>query len=354
MRICFLEGDMSRKGGTERMTALLANALSETHEVLVISRSMQGMHPGFELLPSVAHRALKPGRGKLAIPAQIREIRRILKEERIERVINVDTGMGIYGIFAAKGLKRCRVVTWEHANYYNNWNSRFFPALRRVAACCSDAFVVLTERDKQNYAKNIPGCAPLHVIHNPAAIKAHRYDEDAKLILSAGQLLPIKQYEKAIEAAAKVLPLHPEWRWIICGEGPERGKLEAMIQAYGLTERVFLPGNAEDMDAWYQKAAVFVLTSKMEGLPMVLLEAKSMGVPIVSFDIMTGPSDIVSDSVNGFLVPQDDVDGLAEKLLLLMEDPTLRKKYSDHAQIGMERFAWEHILEQWETLLAGL
>ena len=334
------------------MTALLANALSKNHSVLVLSRTMQGACPGFELLPSVKCRSLKEGKGKLSIPAQIIEIRKILKEERIDRVINVDTGIGFYGILAAKGLKHCRVVTWEHANYYNNWNSRIFPLLRRFAAKHSDAFVVLTERDKKNYAENIPNCAPLHVIRNPAETRAYSYDMGAKLILSAGQLLPIKQYDKAIEAAAKVLPLSPDWTWVICGEGPERIKLTEMIRTYGLTDRILLPGNVRDMDAWYQRAAIFALTSRMEGLPMVLLEAKSMGIPIVSFDIMTGPSDIVTDGVNGFLVPPDDVDALAEKLRLLIENDDLRRSFSLNTQNGMERFAWDHILSQWEALLA--
>lgn len=353
MRICFLEGDMSRKGGTERMTAFLANALSSNHEVLVLSRVMQGKNLGFTLLPEVKHRVLRYAAGKLAMLVQIREIRRILKREAIDAVINVDTGMGIYGIFACAGTKR-PVITWEHSNFFNNWNSRIFPWLRRFAARFSTAFVVLTELDKRNYEEHIPAAAPVYVIPNPMDKKENAFDPQAQVILSAGHLLPIKQFDKAVEAAAELLLQHPGWKWVICGEGPERRVLEEKICSFGLSDRVFLPGSTDDMDAWYKKAAVFVLTSKMEGLPMVLLEAKATGLPLVSFDIMTGPSDLIVNNVNGFLVPADDVHALASKISLLIEDASLRKRFSDNAHIGIERFERNNIILQWETLLRSI
>ena len=260
--------------------------------------------------------------------------------------------MCIFGIPAAFGTKT-KVITWEHGNFYNNWGSRWFPYFRRFAAKHSDAVVVLTERDKENYRTNIKTRKPIYVIANPAQKHPFHYDANSKIILSAGLLLPIKGYDKAIQAAAKILPQHPDWKWVICGEGPEREHLEKMIAEAHLERQFLLPGTVQNMNEQYQKAAFYVMTSEMEGLPMVLLEAKSWGLPIVSFDIMTGPSDIIRDEVNGYLVPQNDVDVLAERIEQLIVSSELRLQFSQNSQLDMERFDFENIVKKWLEVMRG-
>ena len=341
---------MSRKGGTERMTALLANALCAGHQVWVLSLQLHGGEVFFELDPQVRHITLQPAAGKLGILAQIAEIHRFIKQNRIDRVINVDVGMGFYGVLAARGTK-AKVITWEHGNYFNNWGSRMFPPMRRFAARHSDAMVVLTEQDRENYETHIPRCTPVYVIPNPAGTHSFTYDVESKTILSAGLLLPIKGYGRVVELAKRLLPSRPEWRWVICGDGPERENLERAIEEAGLTGKVLLPGTVRDMDRQYQNAALFVMTSDMEGLPMVLLEAKGWGLPLVSFDIETGPRDIISDGLNGCLVRPYDLDEMTEKIAALMDSAVLRQRYSEQSQVGMDRFAWEQVLTAWQELL---
>ena len=340
---------MSRSGGTERMTALLANGLARTHQVFILSLRCGG-EVFYALDDGVEHRFLPAAKGKLGILRQIAAIRRFAREQKIDRIINVDMGMGIYGIPAAWGTGT-RVVTWEHGNYFNNWGSRLFPYFRRFAARHSGAVVVLTKKDRENYLDHIRRCRPVHVIPNPAEPREFAYDPASKTILSAGLLLPIKGYGRVVELAKRLLPQRPGWTWIICGEGPERECLEREIAAEGLQDRVLLPGTVREMDRQYQSAAMFVLTSEMEGLPMVLLEAKAWGLPLVSFDIMTGPGDIIADGVNGRLVPAYDLDAMEESLARLMDDPALRQAFSRRSQEGMENFAWDNILKKWQEVL---
>lgn len=341
---------MSRKGGTERMTALLANALCSDHTVWVVSLRLDGETVFFPLEPNVRHMTLNPAAGKLGMLSQISELHHFIRRNHINCIVNVDVGMGFYGVLAAWGTG-AKVITWEHGNYFNNWGSRAFPYLRRFAARHSDAMVVLTQQDWKNYESHISRCAPVYVIPNPASPHSFTYRTDSRTILSAGLLLPIKGYDRVVELAKRLLPSRPGWRWVICGEGPERENLERAIEAAGLTGRVLLPGTVRDMDRQYQDAALFVMTSHMEGLPMVLLEAKSWGLPLVSFDIETGPRDIISDGVNGCLVRPDDLDEMTEKLAALMDSETLRRQYSAQSHVGMEAFAWEQILEAWQALL---
>ena len=350
MRICFLEGDMSRTGGTERMTAWLANALCGAHEISILSLRMAGKEVFFPLDSNVTHEVLPAYSGKVGIVKQIRWIHRYIKENHIDWVINVDMGMGFYGILAAKGTK-AKTVTWEHGNFFNNWGSRLFPYMRRFAACHSDAVVVLTERDQENYRTHISRCAPLRVIPNPVQPKDGAYDSHSKMILSVGHLLENKGYHRAVEAAAVFLPEHPDWNWVICGEGPERVRLETMIREMGLENQFQLPGLVNDMDAMYKKAAMLVMTSDLEGLPMVLLEGKAHHLPLIAFDIMTGPSDIIDDGENGYLIQPFDTAQMAEKIRLLIEDDELRCRMAEKATIGMDKFSEERIINIWKDLL---
>ena len=84
---------------------------------------------------------------------------------------------------------------------------------------------------------------------------------------------------------------------------------------------------------------------------MVLLEAKSYGLPLVSFDIMTGPGEIIRDGVNGYLVPPGDTAALAEKICRLIENEELRRDFSENSQVDIERFDSVEIIEQWEKLI---
>lgn len=350
MRICLLEGDMSRSGGTERMAAWLANVLCKEHQLSILSLRMTKEKVFFALDSAVKHQVVPAFPGKTGIVKQIRWIHQYIKSNCIDWIINVDTGIGFYGILATKGTK-AETITWEHGNFYNNWGSKLFPYLRRYAAKHSDAVVVLTQRDAENYRTNIAKCAPIHVIPNPAKSYSNTYDASSKTILSVGHLLENKGYHRAVEMAKGLLTEHPNWQWIICGEGPERLRLEQMIAESGLEGKVLLPGLVKDMGQMYRNAAMLVLTSDMEGLPMVLLEGKSYGLPLVAFDIMTGPSDIIDDGVNGFLIKPFDLKEMEDRIGLLMNDSELRCQLSDGAKQGMEKFSEETILRAWKQVL---
>lgn len=345
MRLIFLEGDMSRSGGTERMTAMLANALSRNHAVSIFDLHGTGTS-FFELEDAVSYQTLPQKHPRSAI-------RSMLRKSGADIVINVDPGMAIYGIPASMGMNT-KVITWEHSNFYNNWGSKWFPYIRRFTARRSDAVVVLTERDKQNYEGNIDRCCQVITIGNPVESHKVNYSIESKTILSAGHLSPIKRFSLIPDIGKFVFARHPDWQWYIYGEGPERTLIEKKICQYGLEKNIILAGSVKSMNKAYRAAAVYVMTSEMEGLPMVLLEAKSYRLPIVSFDIMTGPAEIVRDSVNGYLVESGSIAAMAEQICKLIEQPLLRKQFSDATVLDMEKFEKRGIIEQWEKLFSDL
>ena len=148
-----------------------------------------------------------------------------------------------------------------------------------------------------------------------------------------------------------VLKKHPDCKWIICGEGEERESLENKIRKYSLEQNLILQGNVKNIEDYYRKSAMFVLTSRAEGFGLVLTEAKKEGLPCVSFRCPAGPNEIIFDGVNGYLIDCFDVKAMAEKVNQLIENQDIRKRFSDNSMVGTEKFNIDKISEQWMELI---
>ncbi|PJM75199.1 glycosyl transferase family 1 [Bifidobacterium simiarum] len=384
--IAFFSGDITRSGGTERVGTAIASALAGSHapgmpaagvaasrQVSVVSLFEEHDRPAYPLGPAVDRFALysRPSHGVWRYPITCARLLRVVRRERIDVLIDIDGILDMYAL-PVRRLTGVRVVSWEHFNMMTNPGVPYRRITRPWAARSADAIVTLTETDRRMVERMVDGHSvgkyavagrtvgnrrPLvRCIPNPMPdVEPHiAYDADSRIILSAGRLTAQKGFDLLVDVAARVLPARPDWRWMIAGEGEERAMLERRIARAGLKGRVVLLGRTDDMDGLYRRAAVFVLTSRYEGLPMVLLEAKARRLPIVSFDCPTGPADIVTDGVNGDLVAAGDVPAMAARLGRLLDDPVRRRRYAEHALDGAARFDRAAIIAQWERLLEDL
>jgi glycosyltransferase involved in cell wall biosynthesis len=157
-----------------------------------------------------------------------------------------------------------------------------------------------------------------------------------------------------IPAFAQVVQRHPEWTLRICGDGPQRRSLERLVIEHELSNNVLLMGAVERLDLQMSQASMYVLSSRHEGLPMVMIEAMSIGLPVVSFDCPTGPGDVIEDGRSGILVADGDVDALARAMLEVIEDPDRRRALSEGGAARSKDFALESIGPRWEALIAEL
>jgi glycosyltransferase involved in cell wall biosynthesis len=219
-----------------------------------------------------------------------------------------------------------------------------------------DALAVLTERDGESYAAHLNG--GVRTVRIPNTVREDmgpgRADLCARVALAAGRLSPQKGYDMLIPAWAKVAAAHPDWRLRICGEGKEREKLEGLIREHGVDASVSLEGPARDLGSEMEHAALFVLSSRHEGLPLVLLEAMSKGMAVVSFDCPTGPADVIEDRRNGLLIPPRDVDALAAGMIEMIEDEELRARCADGAVETARDYRMAAVGPRWEALLREL
>ena len=217
-----------------------------------------------------------------------------------------------------------------------------------------DALVVLTEQDREAYARLLKDEAPpLHRIPNTVRpLPGAKADLGAKTVYAAGRFRYQKGFELLIPAWAETAKAHPDWRLRLRGRGHLESRFRGLIEQHGLEDSVTIEGPAEDIGSDMAEASVFVLSSRFEGFPLILLEAMSKGMGVVSFDCPTGPADIVDDHRNGLLVPHEDVEGLSRAIREIVEDEELRRRMATAAVDTAQEYTIEVIGPQWEALLS--
>jgi GalNAc-alpha-(1->4)-GalNAc-alpha-(1->3)-diNAcBac-PP-undecaprenol alpha-1,4-N-acetyl-D-galactosaminyltransferase len=176
-------------------------------------------------------------------------------------------------------------------------------------------------------------------------------DPDKKWVIGMGRLDYQKNFELLLSAFHKLVDKHPDWQLLIFGEGVLRQKLEEIVENLGLTNQVLLPGVTNNAISILKRANLFVLSSRFEGLPLVLLEALACGLPIVSTDCPSGPREVIQDGINGILVPSEDISALIKAMDYLMSDEGERKRLAARAPESSSRFSLDAITEKWEVLL---
>ncbi len=217
-----------------------------------------------------------------------------------------------------------------------------------------DAVAVLTHRDLEDYAGILPDTRVLRIPNAVHSMEQEPSDWTNKVVVAAGRLAPQKGFDMLIPAWAKVAERHPDWQLRIFGNGEKRAQLRALIEEHHLYNNVLLMGQTRELDDELAKSSMYVLSSRFEGLPMVMIEAMTHALPVVSFDCPTGPADVLTDGKEGALVPAGDVDALADALCRLMDDKALREKMGTAALQTSHDYSPAAVHPQWEKLFTDL
>jgi len=262
-------------------------------------------------------------------------------------------------VLSLKFFIKSKIIFCDHGSVSNQITDKKATFFRKIAAKLCDKIVVLTEKAKNEYKKFFGICEgklseiPNFIDEDIFKFKGE-YNADSKLILSSGRLTQEKGFDMLVKVAAMVFEKYKDWQWHIYGEGPERGKIETLIKENHLENNVKLMGLADNMYSKYKDYGIFVLTSYREGFALVLLEAKASGIPLVSFDCVSGPSEIISNEVDGYLIPCYNGEMMSEKICMLIENDDLRKIFSENTKIGIEKFSKSEIIKKWEHIIDDL
>lgn len=235
-----------------------------------------------------------------------------------------------------------------HRQYANKGIKGFIDRMRERAdvkmVSRFDKFVVLTEEDSGYWGK-LPN---IETIPNAAIVPAgYVSDCSAKRVIAVGRLDYQKSFDRLIQAWALVCADTDEWVLDIFGQGEWMDMLQKMIEDNGLKERCILRGTTNDIWKEYRNSSIFVMSSHYEGLPMVMIEAMSCGLPAVSFDFKCGPKDIIEDGKNGLIVKDGDIEGLARALSMLIRHEETRNAMSVEAVKVADKYSEEKVMQQW-------
>ncbi|WP_084961074.1 glycosyltransferase [Thermoactinospora rubra] len=365
-------------GGTIRTVLNQAAAMAERgHDVEVVSVVRRRDEPHFAIDPRVTVSTLVDQREGVTRDSVARKVWRRVRgkvvpvgeyaaeyfTERVEKAVMdyvadledgvlVTTRPALNLIAARRGSRRVVRLAQEHMNLEAYREPVRQEIVRHYGKL--DAVTVLTRTSQEEYRRALPG---LPVMLIPNAVQgggAMLSTQEHPVVVAAGRLVSQKGFDLLIPAFGQVVRRHPDWRLRIFGTGPRGDRLQALIDELGLGEHVRLMGRTAAMDRELARASVFVLSSRFEGLPMVMIEAMSHALPVVAFDCPTGPADVLTDGEDGVLVPPQDVDALAAALDRLLADRDLRVRMGAAAAVTARAYSPEVVMPMWEELFERL
>ncbi|SDS56111.1 glycosyltransferase family 4 protein [Actinoplanes derwentensis] len=380
MNIRYLVHNAYGVGGTIRTIFNQAGAMSGEHDVEIASVYRTGEQPALPLDPRVrlvSLTDLKPdgtrwGSGSRPLrrtrvlpnplphgrdfryrrwdPAVDLTVIRYMWAQRDAVLVTTRPGLNLLSAwFAPRRLTRIGQDHMNFGSYRERLRDRIVRAYPRL-----DAVTVLTRADLTAYQAALGPAVRVARIPNGIPARTGRPAPGrVPVVVAAGRLGRQKGFDMLIKAFEQVHEAHPEWELHIFGEGGWRPKLTRMIESRGLSGTIRLRGVTRDLDGEFAKASIFVLSSRKEGLPMVLLEAMNAGLPVVSFDCPTGPADVVDDGVNGLLIPAADVDALAAGITRLIEDAAVRDRLGAAARQSSADYEMPVVVPLWEDLFTA-
>ena len=355
-KICFIKWVVNEADGGLKVAVNLANELSEKYEIHLLS-IFATREIFFELGKNIHYQVLS--KEKLSMTKDFFKAVKLLRAYVIENDISILFGIGItmnaVGVAGTLGLKT-KFVSCDHTNSISDNRTRVQKIQRYIGAYSASKIITLTEKDKLNYIKRYKISKDrVSYIYNwieDVYRNNETYSIEAKKILTVGRLHFQKGYDYLSKVAVNVLSKYPDWQWDIYGSGDDSIK-EKLVEELkeGVVAQVNFMGNVRGIENIYPNHGIYVMTSRYEGLPLVLLEAKQYGLPIVSFDCPTGPSEIVLDGENGYLIDNFDTEEMSNKICELIESEELRENFSGKSMNDIEKFSKEKILQQWIQLI---
>lgn len=358
-KIAFLIPSLS-PGGAERVVVSLANkfadkfevfliVLNKTETVYIVEKEVNLIYLQEKYSPSTSLiEAIKSN------VIYVKKIIKIAKNNQIDLLIGFTTSVNILTVISSRLLKKPNLIS-ERNNPEVYVPNTFWRILRNFWYPSANGLVVQTELIKGFYQKTIQE-SKIKIIPNPIdeimLFARKDYSERENVILTVGRLDANKNQRLLIEAFTNLNV--DNWKLVIVGDGVLREEYKKLTATLGIADKVEFVGNVNNVSDYYNKAKIFVFTSNSEGFPNALLEAMSFGLPCISTDCPSGPSEIIKNSENGYLIEVNNRMQLEDQLTKLMNNPRLCKEFSDKALLSTDKFKIQEIYKHWEILILNL
>jgi glycosyltransferase involved in cell wall biosynthesis len=345
-------------GGTENIVSIIANhRVKIGNRVTILTLEPQAARPYYPLDEGidVVNLGLPPQKGSAfmalyLVAKRVKAVRATLANIRPDVVVSFLTRTNIVTLLAMRGTS-VPVIVSERNNPELQHFGAIWKRLRSILYPSAFGLVTMTQGAMNHFQPAVRRRS--WVIPNPVHLpRGLQKKQEGHCIAAVGRLVPQKGFDLLIDAFALIAKDHPKWKLVIWGEGPDREMLERKRESYNLTDRIQMPGISETPGAWLGTSDVFVLSSRYEGWGIVLLEAMSFGLPCVSFDCDFGPSDMITDGIDGVLVPRENVSALAVQLSRLLGDQVYRSGLAREARVSAQRFSHASVMGAWDGVVS--
>lgn len=373
MKIAFVIDSLYNSRGMERVLSTCSNMLCEEYKISIITAFNDGKADFFHLDDSITRKDLGICHKHYCLSffnkfCVKRDYKMALQEYLIKNPQDVVISLGGMDMYFINSLKdKSKKVLWFHFAFNTayvflkeKYNSVVAYLLFKVYSyrivCYAKNFSKIILISKADFKSWENYCTNATYIYNPITITPKGMSSlREKRAMAVGVLGIQKGFDYLIDSWKLVEQQFPNWKLDIFGIGPDKEKLQKQIDNLHLSNSIFLRGRSSFIEDEYINHSIFILSSRAEGFGLVLVEAASCGLPLVSFNCPQGPSEIIKDGKNGFLIKDvGDIDSLSHRICMLIESQKLREKMGKKAAEYSHQFSKYAIKEKWLQLINDL
>ncbi len=371
LKVLYITDQIYLHGGGERVLTNKANYLIENNlaEVYIVTSEQKQNTPCYPISSKVIFEDLEIDYNRSVsyfkwinfkkIPKHFFKLRKAIHSIQPDVIITLSTQFDFYFLpFIKKSIPK--IKEYHSSRYFNNKKREsntssirsFVYKLNDYIEGEYDALAILTQDEKQYYRSNNTVVIPNALTTYPDVQSTYTN----KCVISAGRIAPVKQFDKLINTWSLVAEVLPDWVLHIYGGGEvsEINYLQELIDSKNLDRQVKLCGSTNDLETKMLNSDLYVMSSQTECFPMVLLEAMSCGLAVVSFDCPHGPRNIITDNVDGVLTENENEALLAKAIISIIKAPDALKKKGNMARESVKRFNADYVMHQWIELFNSL
>lgn len=335
--------------GAERVTCELANYLDGL-AIRVEILTMSNEEPAYELNPTIKVKSLLSIEEKTFFLSN--NIKRFYRLRKYLKYSDADCFIAMLSVpmillLTMKKFIRGKVICAERSNpaIHPKWQKLLLKSLLKKA----DGFVAQTPNALEYYKKFFTHTRQI-IIPNAVSQKFFdmKWEPVRREIVAVGRLSEVKNHRLLLYAFSMLADDFPECQVVIYGDGILRDELLQTAEKLGIKDRLKLPGWKENIGEEIRQSSLYVLTSVSEGMPNSLIEAMAVGLPVIATDCPSGgPASLISDGVNGFLIPVDGDQELADKIKIILQNPELAYGIGNAARESVTTLSQEKIYSEW-------
>nr|WP_319398918.1 glycosyltransferase family 4 protein [uncultured Carboxylicivirga sp.] len=375
MKLVYFMETLAGKGGTEKVlatkSAYFADVLGYEVHIFILQDKQKLLAYDYSKNIHFHYLGTKVLNENFSVPIlhhrlRVLELRRMSEElfKTIQPDIIIGLGLGIGDFVFPHVAKKLKIPTIREYHYSTiaakNTIALTQPFIRRKKLAIEfkrmfsklkkyNKLVLLTQQDAEEGKYTTPHVVIPNVLNQSDEAGVSKLVN--KRVISVGSMRSrIKRFDRQIELWREVVKTRPEWQLDIYGDGVERSHLQSLIDSYGLNDNVTLHGNVNNISDKYLESSVFIMTSDGEGLPMVIIEAMSYGLPCVSYKCSCGPLDVIREGIDGYVIEMDDRTAFLENLYEVMDNEDLRLQMGKNAKERSLDYTSEKIMPMWVNL----